>query len=85
MQPQPIPSKVQSVASRASGLSPEKAGLEKKDDTDSITEEIAEVRTPEVAKKHSEWVRYLLLNKNIIIYFVVLVLPVFYNIIKNIS
>lgn len=28
-------------------------------DEDSITEEVEEVRTPEVAKKHSDWVRLL--------------------------
>lgn len=49
---------VSAVASVASNLAAEKSAAERKEDDDSITDEIAELRTPEVVKKTSEWVSY---------------------------
>lgn len=58
--PQPIPAQVSSVASAASDLSAEKSAAERKEEEDSITDEIAELRTPDVAKRASDWVSYFI-------------------------
>lgn len=55
---QPIPAQVASVPT-VSDIT-EKTEADKKGDEDSITEEIAELRTPEASKKITEWVRTLL-------------------------
>ncbi|XP_060803391.1 uncharacterized protein LOC106132057 [Amyelois transitella] len=54
---QPIPPSVEIVASHSDNQVEDKqeTQLEKKADTDSITDEIKELRTPDATKKHSEW------------------------------
>ncbi|CAG9562038.1 unnamed protein product [Danaus chrysippus] len=51
---QPIPPEVDAALSGAHDLPVEK-DAPRKPDEDSITEEIAELRTPELEKKHSNW------------------------------
>lgn len=56
---QPIPVGLGSKASEISEL-PDKKETEGKDEEDSITAEIAELRTPDPTQKSAEWVRVLL-------------------------